>query len=65
MTDDDRIIRALTVRIQDLEQRLDELEKSSVSWRVRTAHLPGAFPRRSPDGAFRYSWPILTLRSPR
>jgi hypothetical protein len=63
MTEDDRIIRSLVNRIQELEQRMDELQRHQVGWKVRTAHLPGAFPRRSPDGAFRYSQPIMTVRS--
>jgi hypothetical protein len=65
MTADDAVIRTLVSRIQDLEQRMDELQRNQVSWCVRTAHLQGSFPRRSPDGAFRYSQPVITLRSPR
>jgi hypothetical protein len=65
MTEDDRIIRALTVRIRNLERRLDELEKSSVSWHIRTAHLAGTFPRQSPDGVFKYSQPLVTTVWPR
>jgi hypothetical protein len=60
---DDEIIASLARRIADLEARLDEVQRHQISWRVRTAHLAGTFPRRSPDGAFRYSQPIMTLRS--
>ena len=62
---DDEIIASLARRIADLEARLDEIQRHQIGWKVRTAHLTGTFPRRSPDGAFRYSQPIMTLRSPR
>jgi hypothetical protein len=60
---DDAVIRKLVSRIEDLERQLDQIQSNQLAWKVRTAHLQGSFPRRSPDGAFRYSQPIMTLRS--
>jgi hypothetical protein len=65
MTTDDAVIRALVSRIEDLEHRLDEVQRNQVAWKVRTAHLQGAFPRQSPDGVFRYSQPLVTVGLPR
>jgi hypothetical protein len=59
MTADDAVIRTLVSRIQDLEQRMDELQRHQVSWRIRGVPVQGAYnPRQLPD------WPGLRISQP-
>jgi hypothetical protein len=64
-------IGALTDRVEELETRLDALangngngtaKQNLKKGRRATTPLPGRWPRRSPNGAMRYSQPLVTRR---
>jgi hypothetical protein len=61
---DDAVIRKLVSRIEDLERRLDELQRHSVTWRIRGTPVQGLYPRRHRDWPnLHISQPLVTVRS--